>query len=1397
MNRLLFDVNNQVDIPTLILESKGGTVYGSIDGATGITYTRSFLNPNELSFDVPKYIDGKRNALWDNITDLKTVYIPEYQEKFQIKVTYNDEELERKSVSGIALAESELSQILLREFACNTDSDLELQKYEVTRFYDEENPTLSLLHRVLSEKASHYKIGTVDDSLKNLAYEYTANEKSIYDFLVGDVAEQMQCLFLFDSMTRTIHAYDLLSTCNDCFEEEIGRDASVWKHYRDDFHDICPKCQSTNITEGYGHDTTILIDKENLAASIVRQSDIDSLKNCLYVDGGDDMINAAFIMSNPNGSQYIYYFSPEVLAEMPEEFLAALKAYDDAYADYYYKHTFDAAMTTHEYCEDADGSEEVQKAFDPSNPDSNYVAAFNNVVNTISSLSANTPYSDFKSYESGNRFTGQSALVTAYYNSIDLESFIQTTMGPTYEMEVYDKYHALSLLTPENLGDIAISGFGNGTTKTVVENAILQAVKTVINTALFQVKIDTSTYHSGSNQWVGTFAITDLQNDNTNTNTITNSNFTSIAATEGYQVKDTISASVLLKINDDMETYCKNRIQYLLSKSDLPVAINLYELDPDLLPESEFEHQITLYSIDNLKIIYNVMQSCMEVLSQEIIEIADTSNDVYEKLNSYYQTYLSRQKKITERINLLSGYLLSVQKYGLLLKAYLEEVQKELNFQTYLENYSKNHQLSINLWDIFNSYRREDTYRNENILSDNLESNAELLQYAGYLMDFAKKEAVKAGTPQITISTTLNNLLTIPEFRPILNHFDVGNWIRVRTDIRDDRSEDSIYKLRLLSYQISFDDVQTINVEFSTATNTWSGLRDVQDMMDSAQSMATSYTTIAKQVDKNESAAATVNHWVNDGLDLTNQKIVNTANGQNLLMDEHGLMARKYDELSDTYDPCQLKIFNNGLYTTHDNWKTLDAAVGKFMWKNPDKNWQEEETYGIIARKIVGEQILGEDFKIVNETGSMTFDGNGLNISNGTNSIIINPNDNDGLFKIENGSNNNVFYTDNEGNLNVTGKINGCSFNGGSININNRFIVDDNGNVTLPPGTSISWKDVTETDNVATKSYVADQGYQTAAQVTQITKDTVTTSYVNALKVTADSVAAENLTGTTISGKIISGGSITGNHISGGSITIGDETSFFSVDSYGNMNSNSAIFVDGIYATYTYKGNVQNKENVLSFSHKASYEFNTPSITDGMITWMHTSPILGAYGAQINFNTVCVFKDYINVNSNATFEQCINVKNGAFINGDTVISKLGVIGSSHLNELVAKEVKINGFTKETWSFSCNNDDLSLGVFGTMVYSGGFICMYGTIQIFFEISAGSSRTINIRNIETDEPIPDTLLPNHKAVKGVTSLGGKILTLSLSTTGTLTVRNCSSTDITAGSGETGFRLDYTTI
>lgn len=71
----------------------------------------------------------------------------------------------------------------------------------------------------------------------------------------------------------------------------------------------------------------------------------------------------------------------------------------------------------------------------------------------------------------------------------------------------------------------------------------------------------------------------------------------------------------------------------------------------------------------------------------------------------------------------------------------------------------------------------------------------------------------------------------------------------------------------------------------------------------------------------------------------------------------------------------------------------------------------------------------------------------------------------------------------------------------------------------------ISWDNVTNHPNIPTDTsqLTNGAGYQNASQVTRITKDTIDAPYINSLKVKAGSVDAENITGTTISGKTLKG----------------------------------------------------------------------------------------------------------------------------------------------------------------------------------------------------------------------------------------------------------------------------------
>jgi hypothetical protein len=91
----------------------------------------------------------------------------------------------------------------------------------------------------------------------------------------------------------------------------------------------------------------------------------------------------------------------------------------------------------------------------------------------------------------------------------------------------------------------------------------------------------------------------------------------------------------------------------------------------------------------------------------------------------------------------------------------------------------------------------------------------------------------------------------------------------------------------------------------------------------------------------------------------------------------------------------------------------------------------------------------------------------------------------------------------------------------------NILVTLDNRGITLASGVKISWNNISNQPRIPSKTseLTNDSGFQNSEQVTQITKNTVTTSYVNALNVKAGSVDAENITGTTITGKNIVGDS--------------------------------------------------------------------------------------------------------------------------------------------------------------------------------------------------------------------------------------------------------------------------------
>lgn len=292
-----------------------------------------------------------------------------------------------------------------------------------------------------------------------------------------------------------------------------------------------------------------------------------------------------------------------------------------------------------------------------------------------------------------------------------------------------------------------------------------------------------------------------------------------------------------------------------------------------------------------------------------------------------------------------------------------QSIQKELDLQKYL---------GTDLWNLFYSYRREDDYNNSNYSSTGL-NNTELIKRATELFKAAQRELYTAGNLQYSINTTMGNLLALPEFKPVVDKFEVGNFIKVGID-------EKVYSLRLLSYQVDYDNLSEIPVEFSTVEKIYSGYSDVPSVLQSAKSMSTSYSSVKDQVDKSKGTTKTVSDWTNNGLLGDNISFSNSKE-QTVTLTKNGLLARSWDDVYNEFSLKQLKIVNNGLYLTEDGWETIETGVGRFTYTDINGNLVED--YGIIAKTVVGNLIIGKELQIYNEDKSIVIDENGLTIDGG------------------------------------------------------------------------------------------------------------------------------------------------------------------------------------------------------------------------------------------------------------------------------------------------------------------------------------------------------------------------------------------------------------------------------
>lgn len=474
--------------------------------------------------------------------------------------------------------------------------------------------------------------------------------------------------------------------------------------------------------------------------------------------------------------------------------------------------------------------------------------------------------------------------------------------------------------------------------------------------------------------------------------------------------------------------------------SKLSELYNVDLFDFDVIGSSE---KWVEYCIDELKSKKKSYENVLNVLMKA--GYGEESSPEYHK--QYYPTYVKIQeidKEIANKEEKIKEFNASLDELQEKMKAIIEVVDIKANF-------------TKEQWEFLSKFIREQTLNDSNYTVTESMSEEESQEMMQAFLEFGEKELERVSKPQLEVSLSMANIFNIPEFRESVDKFDLYNYITVL--IRDDCN----FKLKILSFDINFEDSKDITVTFGSMNklgNNKFGL--LEDAMSKSNSAATSVSFNRFNWNNGAKDAFDISTKLSSG--LLNAGVSLTNSRSTMVIDDRGVFLKNAED--STYPNDQLALTGSNLLFTDDNWKTVRAALGRITYKRHESDAVDTTTYGLLADAVIAGYV-----------GGSVIEGTEIRGGKITGTEIIAGGDGDGSIRINN----------KEGKTLITMDCTG---------------------IWLSETIKLGYNNLNESDLV------------------MITKDTINAPYINSLKIKAGSVDAENITGTTITGKKLVGNTI-------------------------------------------------------------------------------------------------------------------------------------------------------------------------------------------------------------------------------------------------------------------------------
>lgn len=244
------------------------------------------------------------------------------------------------------------------------------------------------------------------------------------------------------------------------------------------------------------------------------------------------------------------------------------------------------------------------------------------------------------------------------------------------------------------------------------------------------------------------------------------------------------------------------------------------------------------------------------------------------------------------------------------------------------------------------AFLREDEYTDDNFVATGNESTEELFKLKQELLECGRIELSKLCEPCLKFSMSLANIYALPEFKPIVRQFQLGNVIKVAL------RPDYVKHARLMEVNLNFEDFSDFSCTFGDLVSTRSQSDLHADLLSQAVSAGKTVASNASYWNKGTDTASSIDVRLQQGLLNAATEIKAIDGTQNAFIDKYGIHLQDIDLNTGEVSPEQGWIVNNKILYSDDAFKTTKSVFGKYTI--------DDETYwGLCADKIRCEFIKG------------------------------------------------------------------------------------------------------------------------------------------------------------------------------------------------------------------------------------------------------------------------------------------------------------------------------------------------------------------------------------------------------------------------------------------------------